>query len=194
MRDRAWVLSIALAVLVADQVTKLIVIASMDIHASIPVIDGFLALTHVRNSGAAFGLFSGAPAGPVRAGLIIVSVLAVVLIWAYAREGWHEPRIVVAFGMILGGALGNLVDRLRLHEVVDFIDVYWGKYHWPSFNVADTAITIGAMTLFIAMARHNETEEPAPALAEASDDTVGDAPAREPSAKEQPAEDVAGTS
>lgn len=194
MRDRTWVLAIALTVLVADQVTKLMVIASIPVHTSIPVIDGFLALTHVRNSGAAFGLFASAPAGPVRVGLVIVSVLAVVLIWAYAREGWHEPRIVAAFGLILGGALGNLVDRLRLHEVVDFIDVYWGRYHWPSFNIADMAITVGALTLFIAMARHSETEEAAPALAEAAGDTGGHVPAPEPSAKKRPVEDTAGMS
>ena len=194
MRDRTWVLSIALAVLVADQVTKLLVIASIPEYTSIPVIDGFLALTHVRNSGAAFGLFANAPAGPVRAGLIIVSVLAVVLIWAYAREGWHEPRIVAAFGLILGGALGNLVDRLRLYEVVDFIDVYWGQYHWPSFNVADMAITVGAVTLFIAMARHSETEEASPALTEEAGDTAGQVPDPEPSTKKRPVEDVAGMS
>ena len=194
MRDRTWVLSIALAVLVADQVTKLLVIASIPQYTSIPVIDGFLALTHVRNSGAAFGLFANAPAGPVRAGLIIVSVLAVVLIWAYAREGWHEPRIVAAFGLILGGALGNLVDRLRLYEVVDFIDVYWGQYHWPSFNVADMAITVGALTLFVAMARHSETEEASPALTETDGDTDDQVPAPEPSAKKRPVEDVAGMS
>lgn len=194
MRDRTWVVSIALAVLAADQVTKFMVNASIPQYTSIPVVDGFLALTHVRNSGAAFGLFAGAPAGPVRVGLVIVSVLAVVLIWAYAREGWHEPRVVAAFGLILGGALGNLVDRLRLHEVVDFIDVYWGRYHWPSFNVADMAITVGALTLFIAMARHSEVENASPALAEASGDTAGHVPAPEPSTEKQPVEDVAGLS
>lgn len=194
MRDRAWVLSIALAVLVADQVTKLLVIASIPEYTSIQVIDGFLALTHVRNSGAAFGLFANAPAGPVRAGLVIVSVLAVVLIWGYAREGWHEPRIVAAFGLILGGALGNLVDRLRLYEVVDFVDVYWGQYHWPSFNVADMAITVGALTLFVAMARHSETEEASPAPSETDGDTVDQVPAPEPSAKKRPVEDAAGMS
>ena len=192
MRDRAWVLLIALAVLVADQVTKLMVVASIDEYASIPIIDGFLTLTHVRNSGAAFGLFAGAPAGPVRVGLIIVSVLAVVLIWAYAREGWHERRIVAAFGLILGGALGNLIDRLRLGEVVDFIDVYWGQYHWPSFNVADSAITVGALTLFITMARHSEPEEAE--AAEKAGDATDHLSAPERSAKKRPVEDVAGLS
>ena len=194
MRDRAWVLSIALVVLVIDQITKLVVTTSVERFTSIPVVDGFLSLTHVRNTGAAFGLFADSPAGPVRAGLVVVSILAVVLIWAYARDGWHEPRIVIAFGLILGGAIGNLVDRLRLHYVVDFIDVYWGQYHWPSFNVADTAITVGALTLFIAMARHKESDEISPALAEPAGDGISNVPVHEPSAKERPAEDATGTS
>jgi signal peptidase II len=160
MRDRTKVLLIAFGVLVADQVTKAMVTAWIPFNARIPLIDGLLALTRVHNNGAAFGLFADAPPGPLRVALIVVSVLAVGLIWAYAREGWHEPRIVAAFGLILGGAIGNLADRLRLHYVVDFVDVHWGDYHWPSFNVADAAITVGALTLFIAMARHGEADDP----------------------------------
>ena len=159
MRDRTRVLLIAIAVLTLDQVTKLMVSAWIPFQTRIPLVDNLLALTHVRNTGAAFGLFADAPAAPVRVGLVIVSVLAVGLIWAYARDGWHEPRIVIAFGLILGGALGNLIDRLRLHYVVDFVDVHWGRYHWPSFNVADMAITLGAISLFIAMARQGEADE-----------------------------------
>lgn len=166
MRDRTRVALIAVAVLVIDQITKLMVITWIPFQARIPLVDDVLALTHVRNTGAAFGLFSDAPVAPVRAGLIIISVLAVGLIWAYAREGWHEPRIVVAFGFILGGALGNLIDRVRLSYVVDFVDVHWGRYHWPSFNVADMAITVGAISLFVAMARQGDVEEASPAKAD----------------------------
>ncbi len=166
MRDRTRVALIAVAVLVIDQITKLMVITWIPFQARIPLVDDVLALTHVRNTGAAFGLFSDAPVAPVRIGLIIISVLAVGLIWAYAREGWHEPRIVVAFGFILGGALGNLIDRVRLSYVVDFVDVHWGRYHWPSFNVADMAITVGAISLFVAMARQGDVEEASPAKAD----------------------------
>lgn len=187
MRDRGWVVSIALAVLVIDQITKAMVKAWIPLHTSRPIIDDFLSLTHVRNTGAAFGLFSNAPAGPVRIGLIIVSVLAVVLIWAYAREGWHDRGVVTAFGLVLGGALGNLFDRLYLGNVVDFVDVYWGQYHWPSFNVADMAITLGAVTLFISMARQGEEDEAAPpAAVRAGEDHA----AR--TRNERSAEDVAG--
>lgn len=189
MQDRAWVLTIAAVVLLLDQVTKLMVIRWIPLYSSIPVIDDFLSLTHVRNSGAAFGLFNDAPSGPVRLALIAVSILAVILIWAYARDGWHEPVVVTAFGLILGGALGNLSDRLRLHNVVDFIDVYWGQYHWPSFNVADTAITVGALTLFVGMARHGESDDTAVTTPPAAPD---DGARRQASTKERPAEDAAG--
>jgi len=169
MRDRGWVLSLALAVLVIDQITKAMVRAWIPQHTSVPIIDGFLSLTHVRNTGAAFGLFANAPPGPLRIALVLVSILAVVLIWTYAREGWHDPGVVAAFGLILGGALGNLSDRLVLHNVVDFVDVYWGQYHWPSFNVADMAITMGALTLFIGMARQGQVEEAPTAVVDQAD-------------------------
>ncbi|MGD8816552.1 MAG: signal peptidase II [Acidobacteriota bacterium] len=162
-------MSVALAVLVVDQITKLMVRTYIPQGANRPIIDGLISLTHVRNTGAAFGLFANAPAGPVRALLVVVSVLAVVLIWAYARDGWHDRSVVLAFGLILGGAIGNLLDRLYLHEVVDFIDVYWGAYHWPSFNVADMAITTGALTLFIGMARQGHVDEAPSAVADRAD-------------------------
>lgn len=191
MRDRTWVMLIASGVLLADQVSKRLVSSNIALGDRIPLIDGWLALNHVQNRGAAFGLFADAPPGPVRIGLVIVSVLAVALIWAYAREGWNAPRTVAAFGLILGGAVGNLVDRLWLHHVVDFIDVSWGQYHWPSFNFADTAITVGALTLFVAMAQHDDIDEPSPASAGPRSDRLGNLAASESSAKDRPAEDTA---
>ena len=191
MRDRVWVLLIASGMVLADQITKLMVSRGIPLGDRIPLVDGYLAISHVQNRGAAFGLFAGAPAGPVRVGLIIVSAFAVVLIWAYAREGWHQPDTVVAFGLILGGAIGNLVDRLRLHYVVDFIDVSWGPYHWPSFNVADSAITIGAVTLFLSMARSDANEEPTSAAVAGAGGGRRRLSSEQP-AKERPAEDTAG--
>lgn len=191
MRDRTWVLLIASGVLAADQVTKRLVSSTITLGDRIPLIDGYLALNHVQNRGAAFGLFADAPSGPVRIGLVVVSVLAVALIWAYAREGWNAPRTVAAFGLILGGAVGNLLDRLWLHHVVDFIDVSWGQYHWPSFNVADTAITVGALALFVAMTQHDDYDAPSPVSAGPRGDRLGRLAAREPSAEKHPAEDTA---
>jgi signal peptidase II len=193
MRDRTWVLLIALGVLVADQVTKLIVVAQIPQYSRIELIDNFLALTHVRNSGAAFGLFADAPPGPVRVVLVVISALAVGLIWAYAREGWHERKIVVAFGLILGGALGNLVDRIRLHEVVDFIDVHWGTLHWPSFNIADMGITVGAVSLFLAMATQNEADDASPALTETGSVNIANVSPHDPPAKDDTAGSSAGS-
>ena len=189
MRDRIWVLFIAAAVLVADQITKGMVVAWIPFQSRIEIVDNFLALNHVRNRGAAFGLFADAPSDLVRVGLIIVSLLAVALIWAYAREGWHQPRIVLAFGLILGGAVGNLVDRLHLYYVVDFVDVHWGQWHWPSFNVADAAITVGAVTLFIAMAGESDIEEDPEATTEDADNLIGGG---ELAAEDTPTEDPAG--
>ena len=155
MRDRLTVLLIAAAILATDQVTKVLLVGWLPLHARYEVVEGLLTINHVQNYGAAFGLFANVSGNLLRWVLVIVSIAAVGLIWAYAREGWHEPKIVIAFGMILGGALGNLVDRLRLGYVVDFVDVHWGSYHWPSFNVADAAITMGAVILFLAMAQQS---------------------------------------
>ena len=129
--------------------------AWLPLHGRYEVIENLLAINHVQNYGAAFGLFADVSGDLLRWVLVIVSIVAVGMIWAYAREGWHQSKIVIAFGMILGGALCNLVDRLRLGYVVDFIDVHWGSYHWPSFNVADAAITVGALILFLAMAQQS---------------------------------------
>ena len=191
MRDRTGVLLIAAAVLALDQITKLMVSAWIPFQIRIDLIDNFLALTHVRNTGAAFGLLGDAPVAPVRAGLVVVSVLAIGLIWVYARQGWHEPRVMATFGRILGGALGNLIDRLRLHYVVDFIDVHWGRYHWPSFNVADTAITVGAISLFIVMAKQGEVEKDSPMMTEAPPEECDNLSANETSVKKTAAEDMA---
>lgn len=166
LRDRIAVGLIAAGILLVDQASKWMLVASLPLNGRIEVIDGLFALTHVQNRGAAFGLFADVPSEMLRWVLVVVSLAAVGLIWAYAREGWHRPSIVAAFGAILGGALGNLVDRSRLGYVVDFLDIHWRGYHWPSFNVADAAITIGALILFIAMARQGEGPE-TPAHADA---------------------------
>jgi len=173
MRDRILVATIAAGVLVVDQITKFLVASRLPLHDRIPIVDGLLAITHVRNRGAAFGLFADVQSEALRWGLIAVSLLAVALIWLYARESWHQPIIVVAFGAILGGAMGNLVDRLMRDGVVDFVLVHWRQYHWPSFNVADAAITMGAIVLFLAMARSGEPRGDDPHAAVASGSAAG---------------------
>lgn len=176
MGHRNAILSVAVAVLVADQLSKWAVVRSLGLNGRFPLLDGYLSLTYVRNRGAAFGLLADVPSPLLRWGLVTVSLVALLLIWSYAREGNHQGWVGAAFGAILGGAAGNLVDRLRLGYVVDFMDVHWRGYHWPAFNVADAAITIGAISLFIALSRNGSEEAPAPAEADDRGETLSVAP------------------
>jgi signal peptidase II len=141
-----WVVTI----LVLDQLTKMIVDQTMSLHESTPIIDGFFNLTYVRNTGAAFGIFSGSHEAFRLPFLILVSVLAlgfVVVMLKRLRD--EEKGLITALSLIIGGAIGNLMDRILYGEVIDFLDFYWLHYHWPAFNVADSCITIGVLiTLF----------------------------------------------
>ncbi|MEJ5375685.1 MAG: signal peptidase II [bacterium] len=139
---------VAVTVLVLDQLTKAAVAEHMRLHESLTVIPGFLNLTYVRNTGAAFGLLATQSPG-IRSLVLIASSLIAMgfIVWIWWRERVSSWCRVISLGLILGGALGNLVDRIRLGEVVDFLDIYWGKYHWPAFNVADSAVTVGILVL-----------------------------------------------
>jgi signal peptidase II len=147
-----WILA---AVVVLDQATKLIVDRMMALHESHDVIDGFLRLTYVRNRGAAFGLLSDADL-PFQAALF--SVLSLGALAAIGLYAWRLPvqsRLPrLALALIMGGAVGNLIDRMRLGYVIDFVDAYLGPHHWPAFNVADSAITVGVVLLVLDMLLH----------------------------------------
>jgi signal peptidase II len=142
----AWLISI----IVLDQLTKMAVDRTMALHGSIPIIDGFFNLTYVRNTGAAFGMFSRSHQAFRLPFLILVSVVAIGFILTMLRRlRDQETGMITALAFILGGALGNLIDRLLHGEVIDFLDVYWSNYHWPAFNLADSFITIGVtITLY----------------------------------------------
>jgi signal peptidase II len=143
---------VLVAVIVAfDQLTKFIVDRSMPLHHSIPIIEGFFSLTYVRNTGAAFGIFAGSAELFRRPFLILVSVVAIgFIVVMLKRLRDSEKWLVIALAFILGGAIGNLIDRVLYGEVIDFLDCFWGSYHWPAFNVADSFITVGVtITLFI---------------------------------------------
>ena len=151
MTDRRLWLAVvaAVTVLVLDQVTKAIVARSMTLYESIPLLP-FFSLTYVRNTGAAFGLLGGlSPA--VRLPLFcLVTIGAVFALVSYLRDlRPNESLIAIALGGILGGAAGNLVDRIRFHEVVDFLHLHYGGFDWPMFNVADSAITVGVALVLI---------------------------------------------
>jgi signal peptidase II len=135
-----------------DQLTKEIVRRSVDLYQSVPVIPGILNLTHVQNTGAAFGLLNTAdfPYKPLV--MIAIASIALLAIAAYATQlGFHERLARLGLALILGGAFGNLIDRAVSGYVVDFVDIYWGNAHFWAFNVADAAITIGAGLVLLDM-------------------------------------------
>jgi signal peptidase II len=142
--------SIVGIVLLLDQVTKYVVEARIRLHDVIIVIPGFFNLTHVRNKGAAFGILSSLPEVWRSAFFIAVTIIAVAAIILLIRKT-HERLPVYAFSLIAGGAVGNVIDRMRYGEVVDFIQWYVKSYYWPSFNVADSAISIGVALLVVEM-------------------------------------------
>ena len=144
------VLSWLVPIIVLDQLTKIIVDRTMPLHHSIPIVDGFFSLTYVRNTGAAFGIFAGSHEVFRLPFLVGVSILAIGFILVMLKRLRDDATgLVTALTFILGGAIGNLIDRVRHGEVIDFLDVYYSNYHWPAFNLADSFITVGVtITLF----------------------------------------------
>jgi len=141
-------LPLTAGVLILDQVSKSAVSAALKMHEIRPIIHGLLNLTRVHNTGAAFGLLAGQPSILRTLFFLAVSLLAMgVVIWMLFRLPTDQKVEHVALSLIFGGALGNVIDRVRLGEVIDFIDVYYRSYHWPAFNVADSAITVGVILL-----------------------------------------------
>ncbi len=140
------------SVIGADQLTKEIVRRMLPLHDSVRIIPNVLDLTHVQNTGAAFGLLNAAdfPYKPLV--MIGIAAVALVAIAAYATQlGFHERTARFGLALILGGAFGNLIDRALSGYVIDFVDVYWGNAHFWAFNVADAAITAGAVLVLVDM-------------------------------------------
>src|SRR5213595_3100813 len=148
---------LAAATLALDRWTKALIQKRFDLNESISVIDGFFNITYVRNTGVAFGIFDplSLPAKSVLLS-VFTAVAAVVVITYSVRSSLRNRLLQFALALVLGGALGNLYDRLAYGYVVDFLELYAGSYHWPSFNVADSAISIGVALLAIEIIR-NET-------------------------------------
>ncbi len=141
--------AIAGAVVVLDQISKLVILKTLDLHRSISVIPGFFNITHIHNPGGAFGIFAGhAPLLRKLLFLVVSSLAAVFVLYFYRRTPPSHPWLAAGFALIFGGAVGNLIDRLRFGKVVDFLDFYVGSWHWPAFNVADSAITVG-VSIFV---------------------------------------------
>jgi len=141
---------IALLIVLLDRATKWLVANNISMHDGIQVIPGFFRITHVENRGAAFGLFADSPAQWKVAMLVLFSIVALIVVTALL---WRNSHVMTTTGiglaLILGGAVGNLWDRLLNGRVVDFLLFYIGQYQWPAFNVADSAIVCGAALLVI---------------------------------------------
>ena len=158
-------LIVALAVILVDAVTKWLVAMHIDLHETIPLIPNLFQLVQVRNSGAAFGIGANAEsqAVPLLLNIGAIGVFCLVVVYAF-RSSVSDRLLQTGLHLILGGAIGNLLDRFRLRYVIDFLDFYvtlnGRDYHWPAFNVADSAICIGIGLLFLDMRK-----KPAPATA-----------------------------
>jgi signal peptidase II len=145
MRDRRLEIWLPILIVVLDQITKAIVRAMLPLHESVTIIPGFMDFTHVLNTGAAFGLLNTSDFAFKTALLSLIAVGALAGVAVYAAQLPREQILArIGLALIIGGAAGNLIDRVSAGAVVDFVDVYWRSYHFWAFNVADSAITVGA--------------------------------------------------
>lgn len=150
--DRNTIMRLVLVsslVITADQISKAVITRFLQLYETVPVIPGFFNITHVLNPGGAFGLFARhSPEIRVFFFLVVSSCVAVLILWFYFQTAARYQVLSIAFAGIFGGAVGNLIDRFRFGKVVDFLDFHVGAYHWPAFNVADSAISVG-MAVFL---------------------------------------------
>jgi len=163
---RGAYLAVSLAVLFLDQWSKGLVTRTMEVHQSKTIITDVFDLTYVRNTGAAFGLFASVDSSIKAILLNSIAVIVFLIVSAYALRSSHKSvRLQVGLALILGGAVGNLLDRVRFGYVVDFLDFSISGHHWPAFNVADSAICIGVGLLFLDMLGSDDlpAERPTPA-------------------------------
>ena len=150
LRGKGWYLVISLAVLALDQWTKWLVELHLPEYSSHPVLPGVFHLSHVRNTGVAFGMLASHGASGGMVWLVLLGAVALTVVGVFF---WRTPPsdrlLLVALSLVLGGAVGNLLDRLASGAVTDFLLVYIGSYHWPDFNVADSAISVGLAFLVL---------------------------------------------
>jgi signal peptidase II len=151
-RPRRLEIWLPIAIVALDQLTKALVRAQLPMYETVTIIPGLMNLTHVRNTGAAFGILNAAefPLKPLV--IAVIAASAMIAVGVYAASLAHHQRIArVGLALIIGGAAGNLIDRVVAGSVVDFVDVYWGTYHFWAFNIADSAISIGVAIMILDM-------------------------------------------
>ena len=141
-----------LAILALDQISKELVRRSLDLHESATIVPGFVDFIHVRNAGAAFGILNSAAFPYKTVFIVLIASAGLIGVAIYSAQlASHQLAARVGLALIIGGAAGNLVDRIVVGYVVDFVDVYWREYHFWAFNVADSAITIGVAIMILDM-------------------------------------------
>ena len=151
-RPRRLEVWLPIVVIALDQLTKAIVRATLPMHESVTIVPGFVDFTHVRNSGAAFGILNAAEFPFKELVIALIATAALIGIGIYAASLAHHQLVArVGLALIIGGAAGNLIDRVVAGSVVDFVDVYWQSWHFWAFNVADSAITIGVAIMILDM-------------------------------------------
>ncbi len=142
------IIAVVLGIVLLDQATKILVAQTIPLYERIPVVPSFFDLTHLRNPGAAFSLFAQAPEWFRQPFFFVVTGIAIVALLVFLHHAKEEGLLLtIAVSGVLAGAIGNLIDRIVYGEVIDFLLVYWGDYHWPAFNVADACITLGVIGL-----------------------------------------------
>jgi signal peptidase II len=147
-------LPLALGVILLDQATKLLIVENVTLYTTRPVVPGFFNIVHVLNRGAAFGFLNRTDIQWQTYFFFAAAALAVIIIFHLLRMAGDDNKLLIlGLGSILGGAIGNLIDRIRTGEVVDFLDFYYKSYHWPAFNVADIGIFLGSLALLAAFYR-----------------------------------------
>jgi len=159
---RLLYLALSLLLFGMDRLSKSLVVARLPLYESVPIIRDFFHLTHVANTGALFGLMAGM-ASPLRGAIFIsIPVLAILLILIFQfRTPESDLLVQVGLSLILGGAMGNLYDRVRYGHVVDFLDFSLAGHHWPAFNLADSSICLGVATLVLDLFRNERSTAPA---------------------------------
>ena len=151
-QSRRLELWLPLTIVIVDQLTKALVRATLPIHDSVTIVPGLMDFTHVRNSGAAFGILNYAEFPFKTVVIAMIATAALVGVGLYAASLAHHQLVArVGLALIIGGAAGNLLDRIIAGSVVDFVDVYWRTYHFWAFNVADSAISVGVAIMILDM-------------------------------------------
>ena len=150
MRKWSFIALVVASVVVLDQLTKLWIRENVELFSSFPVVPGFFNITHVRNPGGAFNFLAESSEAFRLPFFFVMTGVAILALLYFLREIDESQKLLLfAIAGVLGGAIGNFIDRVAIGEVVDFLDVYWGTYHWPSFNVADSFITVGVVVLLV---------------------------------------------